>query len=102
FKRGTYKLSYPPYGYDYIDEQVVVNEEQAQVDKRIFNSELEGEGTERYDRQLNEEIIPTKRNDNCTGTTIRGSVKNEKYTVDVLLKKIFYAEHFNRKVNQGD
>src|SRR5699024_9910970 len=47
FKHGTYKLSYPPYGYDYIDEQVIVNEKQAQVVKRIFNSVLEGMGTER-------------------------------------------------------
>ena len=102
FKRGTYKLSYPPYGYDYIDEQVVVNEEQAQVVKRIFNSVLEGVGTERIARQLNEERIPTKRNGNWTGTTIRGIVKNEKYTGDVLLQKTFTDEHFNRKVNQGE
>ena len=40
FKRGTYKLSYPPYGNDDIDEQVIVNEEQAQVVKRIFKSVL--------------------------------------------------------------
>ncbi|HHU19535.1 MAG TPA: recombinase family protein, partial [Bacilli bacterium] len=79
FKQGTYKLSYPPYGYDYIDEMVVVNEEQAQVVNRIFNSVLEGVGTERIARQLNEERIPTKRNGNWTGTTIRGIVKNEKY-----------------------
>ncbi|MBO1001294.1 recombinase family protein [Pseudogracilibacillus auburnensis] len=102
FKRGTYKLSYPPYGYDYIDEQVVVNEEQALVVKRIFNSVLEGVGTERIARQLNEEKIPTKRNGNWTGTTIRGIVKNEKYTGDVLLQKTFTNEHFNRKVNQGE
>ncbi|MHA3224630.1 recombinase family protein [Globicatella sulfidifaciens] len=102
FKRGTYKLSYPPYGYDYIDEQVVVNEEQAQVVKRIFNSVLEGMGTERIARQLNEERIPTKRNGNWTGSTIRGIVKNEKYTGDVLLQKTFTDEHFNRKVNQGE
>lgn len=101
FKRGTYKLSYPPYGYDYINEQVVVNEEQAQVVKRIFNSVLEGMGTERIARQLNKERIPTKRNGNWTGTTIRGIVKNEKYTGDVLLQKTFTDEHFNRKVNQG-
>ena len=102
FKRGTYKLSYPPYGYDYIDEMVVVNEEQAQVVKRIFNSVLEGIGTERIARQLNEERIPTKRNGNWTGSTIRGIVKNEKYTGDVLLQKTFTDEHFNRKVNQGE
>lgn len=102
FKRGTYKLSYPPYGYDYLDEQVIVNEEQAQVVKRIFNSVLEGIGTERIARQLNEEGIPTKRNGNWTGSTIRGIVKNEKYTGDVLLQKTFTDEHFNRKVNQGE
>src|SRR5690625_4052148 len=102
FKRGTYKLSYPPFGYDYIDEQVIVNEEQAQVVKRIFNSVLKGVGTERIARQLNEERIPTKRNGNWTGSTIRGIVKNEKYTGDVLLQKTFTDEHFNRKVNQGE
>ena len=102
FKRGTYKLSYPPYGYDYIDEQVVINEEQAPVVKRIFNSVLEGIGTERIARQLNEEKIPTKRNGNWTGSTIRGIVKNEKYTGDVLLQKTFTDEHFNRKINLGE
>ncbi len=102
FKHGTYKLSYPPYGYDYIDEQIVVNEEQAPVIRRIFNSVLKGIGTERIARQLNEEKIPTKRGGNWTGTTIRGIIKNEKYTGDVLLQKTFTDEHFNRKVNQGE
>ena len=59
-------------------------------------------GTERIARQLNEERIPTKRNGNWTGSTIRGIVKNEKYTGDVLLQKTFTDEHFNRKVNQGE
>src|SRR5699024_3826128 len=101
-KRRTYKLSYPPYGYDYIDEIMVVNEEQAQVDKRIFNSALEGIGTERIARKVNEEKIPTNQKANWTGSTIRGIVKNEKYTGDVLLQKTFTDEHFNRKVNQGE
>lgn len=63
---------------------------------------LKGIGTERIVRQLNEEKIPTKRGGNWTGTTIRGIIKNEKYTVDVLLQKTFTDEHFNRKVNQGE
>src|SRR5699024_2465428 len=78
------------------------NEEQAQVVRRIFNSVLEGVGTERIAKQINEEKIPTKRKGKCTGSTIRGIVKNEKYTGDVLLQKTFTDEHFNRKVNQGE
>ena len=69
---------------------------------RAKHSVLEGMGTERIARQLNGEGIPTKRNGNWTGTTIRGMVKNEKYTGDVLLQKTFTDEHFNRKVNQGE
>src|SRR5699024_7400380 len=99
---GTYKLSYPPYGYDYIDEMVVVNEAQAQVVKRIFNSVLEGIGTERIARQLNEERIQTQRNGNWTCSTKRGIDKNEKYKVGALLQKTFTDERFNRKVTQGE
>ena len=36
FRNGTYKLSYPPYGYDYRDGQIVVNKEQAEVVKRML------------------------------------------------------------------
>lgn len=95
-------MSYPPYGYDYVDGQVVVNNEQANVVKRIFKSVLQGMGSERIAKQLNEESIPTKRNGNWTGTTIRGIIKNEKYTGDVLLQKTFTDENFNRKVNKGE
>src|SRR5699024_2885533 len=76
--------------------------ENESVIKRIFNSVLKGMGTERIAMQLNEEGIPTKRNGNWTGSTIRGIIKNEKYTGDVLLQKTFTDEHFNRKVNQGE
>ena len=59
-------------------------------------------GTERIARQLNKEEIPTNRNGKWTGTKIRGIVKNEKYTGDVLLQKTYTDEHFNRKVNQSE
>lgn len=102
FKRGTYKLAYPPYGYDYVDGQIIVNEEQAKIIKRIFKSVLNGKGTEKIAKQLNEEGVPTKRNGNWTGTTIRGIIKNEKYSGDVLLQKTYTDENFNRKANKGE
>lgn len=31
FQNGTYKISYPPYGYDNVDGEMVINQEQAEV-----------------------------------------------------------------------
>ena len=45
FESGTYKVSYPPYGYDWDGEQMVINPEQAAVVKEIFAALLSGKGT---------------------------------------------------------
>ena len=44
FKNGTYKLSSPPYGYDYNGETLVPNPEQVRIVKRIFGDVLSGFG----------------------------------------------------------
>jgi len=53
FQNGTYKLSYPPYGYDYLNGQIVVNKDQALVVKRIFIEALSGKGTQKIAEQRN-------------------------------------------------
>lgn len=45
FESGTYKVSYPPYGYDWDGEQMIINPEQAAVVKEIFAALLSGKGT---------------------------------------------------------
>ena len=45
FKNGTFKISYPPYGYDWDGEQMVVNPEQAENVRWIFDQVLAGRGT---------------------------------------------------------
>ena len=40
FRNGTFKISYPPYGYDYIDGEMVVNPEQSEIVKWIFTEVL--------------------------------------------------------------
>lgn len=40
FRNGTFKISYPPYGYDYIDGEMVVNSEQSEIVKWIFTEVL--------------------------------------------------------------
>ena len=82
FESGTYKVSYPPYGYDWDGEQMVINPEQAAVVKEIFASLLSGKGTHAIADDLNRRGIPTKRNGHWTATTIRGMLSNEKYVGD--------------------
>lgn len=79
FESGTYKVSYPPYGYDWDGEQMIINPEQAAVVKEIFAALLSGKGTHAIADDLNRRGIPPKRNGRWTATTIRGMLSNEKY-----------------------
>ena len=54
FENGTYKVSYPPYGYDWDGEQMVINAEQAAVVKEIFAALLSGKGTHAIADALNQ------------------------------------------------
>ena len=77
FESGTYKVSYPPYGYDWDGEQMVINPEQAAVVKEIFAALLSGKGTHAIADDLNRRGIPTKRNGRWTATTIRGMLSEK-------------------------
>ncbi len=102
FQNGTYKLSYPPYGYDYLDGEMVVNEELAAIVKRIFAEALSGKGTHKIADGLKNDGIPSRRKANWTATTVRGILCNERYTGDVILQKTYTDEHFNRHYNYGE
>ena len=47
FQNGTFKISYPPYGYQNINGHMVVNPKQAEVVKYIFAEALLGKGTQK-------------------------------------------------------
>ncbi|MEK5393009.1 recombinase family protein [Margalitia sp. FSL K6-0131] len=102
FQNGTFKISYPPYGYQNIDGQMVVNLKQAEVVKYIFAEVLSGKGTQKIADDLNQKGIPSKRGGRWTATTIRGILKNEKYTGDVILQKTYTDSRFNKRTNYGE
>ena len=102
FMNGTYKISYPPYGYDYIDGEMVVNEKQSKVVRWIFGQVLSGNSTAEIARKLNEEGVATKRGGSWTSTTINGMIRNEKYTGDVIFQKSYSDERFARHRNNGE
>ncbi|HHX60334.1 MAG TPA: recombinase family protein, partial [Epulopiscium sp.] len=102
FKNGTYKISYPPYGYDNVGGKMEINEQQARVIKRIFANTLSGMSSHIIARELNNQAVPTKRGGNWTATTILGILRNEKYTGDLLLQKTYTDENFIRHKNKGE
>lgn len=102
FQNGTYKISYPPYGYDNVDGEMVINKSQAKIVRFIFAEILSGKGTHKIANELNRRKVPTKKGGRWTSTTIRGMVSNEKYTGDVIFQKTFTDERFNRHNNNGE
>ena len=102
FQNGTFKIGYTPYGYDNVDGQMVVNKEQAETVRWIFEQILSGQSPGAVAKALNKKGVRTKRNGNWTGHTINGMIRNEKYTGDVLFQKTYSDDHFNRHVNRGE
>lgn len=101
FQNGTFKLSYPPYGYDWDGENMVIHPEQAEVVKRIFAETLSGKGAESIAAGLNADGIAPRKGKRWTSTTIRGMLENEKYTGDVIFQKTFTDGQFTRHRNVG-
>lgn len=93
-------------GYD-MDEnkQLVINEEQAKVVRRIFKEYLEGKGTGMIAKGLEEDKIPT-----ATGITrwvsddINRIISNEKYMGDALLQKTYTTDPLTKRrvKNEGE
>lgn len=102
FENGTFKISYPPYGYDWDGETMAINPEQAQIVRRIFSETLAGKGTAAIATELNREQIPTKRGGNWSPSVVRGMIANEKYCGDCLYQKTWSDSAYKRHLNHGE
>lgn len=62
FQNGTYKISYPPYGYEKVNGKMVIDEEKADTVRWIFAEILAGKTLAVVARELNQKgIIPKNR-----------------------------------------
>lgn len=102
FKNGTYKISTPPYGYDNINGDMVINEAQAEIVKWMFAEVLMGTGTQKIANELNARGVPTSKGGKWRATTVRGILFNEKYVGDAILQKSYTDSQFNRHINRGE
>jgi site-specific DNA recombinase len=102
FQNGTFKVSYPPFGYENVDGEMVINEEQAEVVRWMFAETLAGKGTYKIAGALNKKGIPTKKGGQWSPSTVRGILGNEKYTGDIIFQKTYTDSQFNRHTNRGE
>lgn len=102
YRNGTFKISYPPYGYDNVNGKMVVIPEQGEIVKWMYAQVLSGVSPSQIAKKLNDKKVPTKRDGKWTGHTIIGIIRNEKYTGDVLFQKTFTDDSFTRKINKGE
>ncbi|MBR6158468.1 MAG: recombinase family protein [Lachnospiraceae bacterium] len=102
FQNGTYKSNYMPYGYDSVDGRMVINEEEAEIVRRIFNSFLSGKSAQTIAKELNAEGIPAKRGNHWAASSVNGMIKNEKYIGDAVFQKSYTDDMFSRHVNHGE
>ena len=68
-----------PYGYDYVDGELIINDNESKNVKMIFNSYLNGKSMNGIAEKLNKENIPTKKNKKWGSQTISLILKNPLY-----------------------
>ncbi|KMY23619.1 recombinase [Actinobaculum suis] len=78
-----------PYGYQYINGDLVILEAEAVIVRRVFTQFLEGVSPEATAAQLNTEGIKPRRGAKFHGQTIRKWLENETYTGDAILQKYY-------------
>jgi len=102
FENGTYRMASAPFGYDAIDGELVINEEEAPWVRWIFYQALSGKTSGKIAQELNAQQVTTKKNGSWRASTIRGILRNEKYTGSCLLQKTYSDFRFKRHKNYGE
>lgn len=102
---GEFNCCAPAYGFDLVDGELVVNEKEAAVVRRIFNMYLQGMGKQRIADILNDGSIPKKNGEEkWSYTTVSYVLSNERYIGDALLQKKYTTDTFpyKKRPNKGE
>ena len=85
------------YGYKWVNGQLEIVPEQAEVVRMIFRDYLDGMGEHAIINKLNDLGIPSR--DGCKWNlfSIRTVLHNERYIGDLLLQKSYVVDHLSKK-----
>lgn len=100
YEQGKVSVNYTKFlGYDKgADGNLVINEKQGKIVRRIYRDYIDGKGANRIARELEDEGVP-----NWNGkpkwyeSSIRKMLSNEKYKGDALLQKTYTVDFLTKK-----
>lgn len=105
FENGTFIVGTPAYGYRKDEDgNLIIEENEVEVVRWIFESYLKGMGVYVIAKMLNEHEIPTIRGcEKWRDSVIKNILMNPVYEGDELLQKTYTKKQFpfTRKVNYG-
>ena len=105
FRKGTFIIGCPAYGYTKDEDgEMIIDEADAAVIRRIFKDYLNGKGSYAIAKELETEKVPIIRNaEKWQDGVIKGILQNPVYAGDLLLQKTFTTDvlPFQRKANKG-
>lgn len=103
--KGTYVSSNAPYGYRLVNNELVIEETEAEIVRRIFSEYLGGKGYSAIAKDLMADEIPFKNNKmKWRSQTVGIILKNERYVGDMLLQKSFAEDAlpYRKHINKGE
>lgn len=107
FEQGKVRVNHNKFlDYDKDEEgELIINKNEAKIIQRIFKDYLNGKGTNRIAKELEEEGIPNwSGKPKRYGSSINKMLQNEKYKGDALLQKTYTVDFLTkeRSVNNGE
>lgn len=84
------------------DGKPEIDEEQAWIVRRIYDSYLAGEGEKTIAAKLNQEGVPTVRGGKWIKGTIHSILTNERYKGDAIINKTFVVDCLTKKVRKNN
>ncbi|WP_330397106.1 recombinase family protein [Anaerovirgula multivorans] len=105
FEQGKLHINHTKFlGYEKDEEgNLIINESQAKIVRRIYKDFLDGKGANRIARELEEEgIINWNRKAKWYESSIRNMLTNEKYKGDALLQKTYTVDFLSKKRTENN
>ena len=101
---AEYNFTFTPYGYKRIDGEMVIDETEAKIVRRVFDLYLQGMGMQAIANLLNDENVPRRYGyTKWYQTAIKYILTNERYMGDALLQKYYTTDlPYRQKRNKGE